>query len=207
MTDFDVSEVEVDQTRRGDQIGDALDTGQQHLVGALEGVEHGDLLVRDGQEAVVGDHDESVDLGLQAGDAGIRLGGAATPLEGERAGDDTDGERPEAAGDLGDDGGAAGAGPAALAGRHEDHVGPAEDLLDLLGVVLGRALADLGIGAGAETARDLLADVELDVRVGHEERLGVGVDRDEFDALETGLDHAVDSVDTSAADADDLDDC
>src|SRR5699024_504669 len=63
------------------------------------------------------------------------------------------------------------------------------------------------VGAGAETAGDLLADIELDVRVGHQQRLGVRVDRDELDALETGLDHAVDGVDTSAADADDLDDC
>jgi hypothetical protein len=35
---LDVGEVEVDQARRRDQVGDALDTGQQHLVGALEGV-------------------------------------------------------------------------------------------------------------------------------------------------------------------------
>ena len=46
---------------------------------------------------------------------------------------------------AGDDGRAAGAGAAALAGRHEDHVGPLEDLLDLLGVVLGGAAADLGV--------------------------------------------------------------
>ena len=74
-------------------------------------------------------------------------------------------------------------------------------------MVLGGLLADLGIRAGAETAGDLLADVELDVRIGHEKGLCVGVDRDELDALEPGLDHAVDGVDTSAADADDLDDC
>ena len=134
------------------EIGDALDTVEQDLVRALEGVEHGDLLVRDGQQSIVGDHDEGVDLGLQGGDAGLRLGGAATALEGEGAGDHADGQRAEAAGDLGNDGSAAGAGAAALAGGHEDHVGPAEDLFDLLGVVLGGTLADLGVGAGAETS-------------------------------------------------------
>ena len=36
------------------------------------------------------------------------------------------------------------------------------------------------------------------------ERLRVGVDRDELDALEVLLDHAVDGVAAAAADADDL---
>ena len=96
---------------------------------------------------------------------------------------------------------------AALAGRHEHHVRALDDLFDLVAVVLGGLAADVGLRAGAEPAGELAADVELDVGVGHQQRLGVGVDRDEFDALEPGLDHAVDGIDTSAADADDLDDC
>ena len=140
-------------------------------------------------------------------DAVLGLVGAAAALEGERAGDHADGERAERAGDVGHDGRAAGAGAAALAGRHEDHVGPLEDLLDLLAVVLGGLAADVGVGAGAEAAGEFAADVELDVGVAHQQRLRVGVDGDELDALETDLDHPVDGVDTTAADTDDLDDC
>ena len=66
--------------------------------------------------------------------------------------------------------------------------------------------ADLGVGAGAEAAGELAADVELDVGVAHEQGLGVGVDRDELDALESDLDHPVDGVDPTATDAHDLDD-
>ena len=66
--------------------------------------------------------------------------------------------------------------------------------------------ADLGVGAGAEAAGELAADVELDVGVAHQEGLGVGVDRDELDALEADLDHPVDGVDAATADAHDLDD-
>ena len=131
---------------------------------------------------------------------------ATLALEGERSGDDTDGERAELAGDARHDRSAPGAGAAALAGGDEDHVGPLEDLLDLLRVVLGGLAADLGVGAGAEAAGELAADVELDVGVAHEQRLGVGVDGDELDALEPDLDHPVDGVDAAAADADDLDD-
>lgn len=130
-----------------------------------------------------------------------------TALEGEGAGDHADGQGAQRAGDVGDDGRAARARATALAGGHEDHVGPLEDLLDLLAVVLGGLAADLGVGAGAEAPGEFTAHIELDVGVAHEEGLRIGVDRDELDALETDLDHPVDGVDTTAADSDDLDDC
>src|SRR5690606_15389762 len=106
-----------------------------------------------------------------------------------------------------DDGRAARAGAAALPRGDEDHVGTRERLLDLLRVVLRSAAADLGVGTSAQPARELAADIELDVGVAHEQRLGVGVDGDELDPAEPELDHAVDRVDAAAADADDLDDC
>ena len=52
---------------------------------------------------------------------------------------------------------------------------------------------------------ELRADVELQVGVAHEQRLRIGVDRDELDALEPSVDHAVDRVRSAAADADDFD--
>jgi hypothetical protein len=58
--------------------------------------------------------------------------------------------------------------------------------------------------ASAESASELLPDLDLDVRLRTEQRLRVGVDRDELDALETLLDHAVDGVAARTADAHDL---
>ena len=58
-------------------------------------------------------------------------------------------------------------------------------------------------GARAEPARDLRADVHGDVGGALLERLQVGVDGDELDAGDAGLDHPVDRVDAAAADADD----
>ena len=204
---LDVGEVEVDQTGGGDQVGDALDTGEQHLVGRAERVEHADAAVADRQQPVVRDDDQGVDLVAQRRRCRPRPGSArrrpskvngrvTTPIV----------SAPSERAMLGDDGRAAGAGAAALAGGDEDHVGALEDLFDLLAVVLGGLAAHLGVGAGAEAAGELAADVELDVGVAHQQRLRVGVDRDELDALETDLDHAVDGVDAAAADADDLDD-
>jgi hypothetical protein len=62
------------------------------------------------------------------------------------------------------------------------------------------------MSAGAEPARELVADLQLDVGVAHLERLGVGVDGDELDALQAGVHHAVHGVRAAAADPDDLDD-
>ena len=61
------------------------------------------------------------------------------------------------------------------------------------------------VGAGAETARRLRADVDLHVGVAHHQRLRVGVHGDELDAGEARVDHPVDGVRAAAADADDLD--
>ena len=180
---------------------------QQDVVGLAEGVDDADVAVGQREQPVVRDDDEGVDLGAQVVDAGVGLRLATPALEAERTGDDADGQRTERARDAGHDGGATGAGATALAGGDEDHVGALEDLLDLLEVVLGGLLADLGVGARAEAAGQLAADVELDVGVAHEQRLRVGVDGDELHALEADLDHAVHGVDAAAADADDLDHC
>ena len=201
-----VGEVEVDEAGCGDQVGDARDTLEQHLVGLLEGVEDRDAAVGDREQSVVGDDDEGVDLLAELADALLRGVGAAASLEGEGAGHHTDRQGAQRAGDARHDGRAAGAGAAALAGRHEHHVGALDDLFDLIRVVLGRLGAHVGVGAGAEPAGELAADVELDVGVAHEEGLGVSVDRDELDALEADLDHPIDGVDATSTDAHDLDD-
>src|SRR5690606_26592025 len=103
-------------------------------------------------------------------------------------------------------GGAAGAGAAPFTSGDEDHVGPLEDLLDLLPVVLRRLPADVGVGPGAQPPGELAAHVQFDVGIAHEQRLSVGVDGDELDALESLFDHPVHGVDAAAADTDDLDD-
>ena len=61
------------------------------------------------------------------------------------------------------------------------------------------------VAAGAETARDLVADPDLVRRVGLQERLGVRVAGDELDAHHLRPDHPVDGVAAAATDADDAD--
>ena len=93
-----------------------------------------------------------------------------------------------------------------FAGGDEHHVGTLDHFLDLVSVRLGGIAANVGIAAGAQATGEVTADVELHVGVAHQQCLCVGVDGDELDTLQAGIDHAVDGVDTAATDADDLDD-
>ena len=100
-----------------------------------------------------------------------------------------------------------GPGAPAFAGGHEDHVGALERLLQLVPALVRGGLPDLGVRACAEAARAIGSDLELDVGVRHQERLGVRVDGDELAPGQPRVDHAVDGVRAAAADAGDLQDC
>jgi hypothetical protein len=166
-----------------------------------------DFTSADGQQAVIGDDDEGVDLLAQVCDPLLGLVGPPPTLEGERTSDDADGQRAQGARDAGYHRRTSGPRAAALARGHEHHVGALDDLLDVLRVVFGGLGAHLRSRSGAEAAGQLAAYVELDVGVAHQQRLGVGVDGDELHALEPDVDHPVDSVDATATDADNLDHC
>ena len=135
------------------------------------------------------------------------LGGhrSAATLKTERPGHDTYRQRILSLGDVGNHRSCPGAGAATLTRGDEHHVCACQRVLELAPMVLGSLTADIGISAGAEAAGDIAADIELDVGVGHEQRLRVGVHCDELDATYAAFDHAVEGVHASAADTNDLD--
>ena len=200
-----VGEVEVDHPGQRDQLGDPLDALAQHVVGDLEGLDHRGRLREHGQQALVRDDDQRVDLGAEGGDALLGLGAAAGALEPERLGDDPDRQRADVAREPSDHRRRAGPGATAGAAGDEDEVGALEQALDLVLFLERGPVAELGVGAGAEATRHAAAQVDGDVGVGLLERLQVGVDGEEFDPGNPGVDHAVDRVDAGAADADDSD--
>jgi hypothetical protein len=149
--------------------------------------------------------DRRVALLAQRVDAGLGLRAALRAFELEREGDDPHGEGAEALRDLRDDRRSAGACAAALAGGDEDHVRAAERVLDLVVAFLRSLAANRRLGAGAEALGQLATDVDLRLGVRYLQLLHVGVDGDELDLVDAGVDHAVDGVEPRAADADDLD--
>ncbi len=170
-----------------------------------EGVLQAGALVDHLQQAVVGDDDQRVGVFLELADARLSGRGAARAFEGERPGHHTDGQRADFLGDLRHDAGCAGAGAAAHARGDKDHVAALEHLIQLVSRFLGRFAADFGVSAGAQAAGDLVANPHAGLRLGLEQRLPVGVDGDELDALQTFLDHAVDGIAPTSADSNDLD--
>ena len=163
------------------------------------------LLLDHLEQPVVLDHDQRVDVVAELLDPGLGLLGAHAPLEGERACVTTPTvSAPSSAPSAATIGAAPVPVPPPSPAVTKIMSAPLSASFSSSRVSGRGGLPDRRVGAGAEAARDLRADVDLHVGVAHQQRLRVGVDRDELDAGQAGLDHAVDGVRAAAADADTL---
>ena len=198
-----VSEVDVHQAGHVDDLGNAGHRVVQHVVGALEGVFQGGVLVHHLEELLVEHHDQRIHLANQVLDAfvGHALLAAAFVVEG--LGDHANGQDAQFLGNFGHHGRGARSGALAHAGGDEHHVGAFQGGTDVAALGLGSGPAGFGVGPGAQTGITQL-DGAAGQRAG--QRLAVGVDGDELDALHTAVDHVVDGVTTTAPDAHHLDD-
>ena len=79
-----------------------------------------------------------------------------------------------------------------------------ERAADFVAVLFDGLTTDLRARARAESARELFPDLHFDVGLRRQQRLRVGIDRDELDSFEMLVDHAVDGVSAATADAHDL---
>src|SRR5258708_25488671 len=70
---------------------------------------------------------------------------------------------------------------------------------DLVDDFVGRGRADIGLGSCAEALGDLGAHLHDALRLGHGERLRVGIGDDELDLVKSGGDHVVDGVAAGSA--------
>ena len=74
--------------------------------------------------------------------------------------------------------------PPPMPGGDKDHVGAAQDLVDLLAALFGRPLADVRVAARPQALGDLLADPQPLGGVRQHQCLRVGVDGDELYPLD-----------------------
>ena len=181
-----------------------MHTGKQHLVRRSERFKHRNTAVANSKQAVVRHHDEGIDLFLQCRDTVLSLFCATSALKGERLGDNTDRERTDRLRNPRDDRSTTGTGTATLTGGDEHHIGTGKCFFDLLDVIFCRTSTNLWVGSGAKAASEFTPHIELDVGVGHQQRLRISIDCNEFNAAQTDFDHAVHSVDTTATNTDDL---
>ena len=128
-----VGEVEVDEPRHQDQIRDPLDRLPQHVVGGRERVGHRRGAVDDRQQPLVRNRDDRVDAVAQRFEARARPASARfLPSNLNGLVTTATVSAPSSLARLAITGARAGAGAAAEARRHEDHVGAVERLDDLL---------------------------------------------------------------------------
>ena len=176
-----------------------------HVVGGLEGVHQGDLLLADHLQPLVGDDDQAVHVHQQVGDALFGQAHLSLALKGKGLGDDAHRQDPQVMGHLCHHRGRTGAGAAAHAGRDKDHLRPFEHIGDLVLALLCRALAHFRVGAGAAALGQLGAQLHLDGGMVFVQGLLVGVHRDELHSLQPVGHHPVDGVAAAAAHAHHLD--
>ena len=113
MIGLHVGEIEVDQARHQDQIGNPLNRLPEHVVGRRERVDERRRPIDDREQALVGNRDDRVDAVAQRFQSPLGLELPLLALELERLGDDGDRQRAELGRQAGDDRRRAGAGAAA----------------------------------------------------------------------------------------------
>ena len=193
-----IGEVEVDQTRRCNQVTDALHTLTQNVIGDLERVDHGDAAIEDLQQAVVGDCDQRVDVGLQHVDARIGLGATLRTLETEWRRHNANRQGTHFASDTRHDRGCTRSGATALASGDKNEVGTLQRLADFLFGLFCRFATNLGSRTRAEALGEILTNVNTRRCLRRAELLSIRVDGNKLDVANARFDHPIDGIDTRA---------
>ena len=137
----------------------------ENVVGEQKGVLHRQRSVDGGEQAIVRDDDERVDVLAQTFDGFQSLVVPLTTFKLERHGDDAHGQNTGALGNLRDDGRRAGARTTTHTRGNEHHIRTCERLLDGRSALLRSLLTNLRVPAGAQTSRELGADLQVVPRI------------------------------------------
>ena len=201
-----VSEILVDQDVVGiaHQLGNGADRLLEHVVGNAEGVGKGDLLLGDVFEPIVRNNNQGIHLPGQIGNALLGLSHPACPLKLKGLGHNADGQSAGLPGNVRNNGSRAGAGAAAHTGGDKDHIGILQNLGNGRTALLGGLPANIRLGASTHASGELFTDLHLFRGLGLVQILLICVDCDKINALNTGLNHAVDNIVACAANTDDL---
>ena len=200
-----VGEIEVHMVVAGNDFVDSTSRFIKNVVGNTESFLHGRVRRNDFQQALVRNQDQGIDGILELLDAFHGLLHAHAALETERLGNDADGQGALVAGNFRDDRSRAGTRSSTHAGSHKNHIGPVKGRCDLVTVFFRGGFATGWITTGTEPFCEQGSDLHGLVCLGILESLQVGIDSEEFNAGESGFDHASDSVSAGSSDSRHLD--
>ena len=178
---------------------------EEDVVDHAERIEHRRVLGEHVGHPIVRDDDQRIDIGLELGRRGLGHALAMCTLEGERLGHDARSSGPPDSGRRGDDRRSAEPVPPPRPAVTNTRSAPATACAIFAASSSAARAADLRVAAGAEAARDGVADPDLRLGGRSAQRLGVRVADHEARCPDPGLDHAVDRVAAATADTDHAD--
>src|SRR5699024_9324293 len=152
-------------------------------------------------ESFVGNNDDGIAVFFELCDTFTRIFHSLGTLTFKRGGDDTDGENAFALGNARNDGSSTGSGAASHSGRHKDHVGAFDRFLNFMPVLFNGLASDFGAGAGSQSISKIGPHLVGDIRHTVFQCLGVGIECDILHAVQTFVDHVVDGIASSVANA------
>ncbi len=194
-----IGEVQVNHAGDGNDLGDSLNAVPQDIVGQLEGAVDACLVVAEVSSRSFGIMMSVSTLSIRLPIPSSAICMRCVPSKAKGLVTTAMVSAPLCFGKLRDDRYRAGAGAAAHAGGHEDHVGSAYHFPELIAGLFGGFHTDMMVAAGAQAARQLRPELDTHRRFADCQRLGIGVHRDELDALDLFPDHAGDGVAAAAA--------
>ena len=200
-----IGEVEVDEARYGNQVRDTLDALAQDIIGHLKGLGHRRTLINNLQQAIIRDGDNRIDMLLQIGDTALRIAFTRHALKRKWTRNDAYRQCADLSRALSHHGSRAGTRTAAHTCRDEDHVSAAQCLENIIAALFCGLLANLRLRTGTEATREFLADLHTVRGQGFEQCLRIRIHSNEFYALYSLGNHAVNGIAAATADTDYLD--
>ena len=144
---------------------------------------------------------------LQIRNAQVRIVRTCHAFVRERPRHNSNGECTELTRTLGDNRSSPRACTAAHTGSDKDHIRAAQSFDNLIAALHRRLLADLGTCTRSKSARALPADLNTHCSLRLQESLCIRIDRNEFNALQTGVNHIIYRITAAAAHTDNDDLC
>ncbi|MNC17165.1 hypothetical protein D3C75_650370 [compost metagenome] len=176
----------------------------EHIIRFTECLQHRSFLVYNFQEPIIRNNDQCINLFLKCFDSEFCLISTLSAFKSERAGHDAYGQCSAFSGDFSNDWSCACTGAAAHSSSYENHVCTFKRIRYQIAGLFGCFLPYFRVGTCAQPPGKLVPDLQFMLRFGHMQRLGICINRDEFNTLNAIFNHPVDSIASAAAYADDL---